>query len=229
MSADESESAPRGRRARLRSNEAGAETRTRLLDAAERLFAERSLDAVSVRDITEMAGANTASVHYHFGSKTELIKSILERRAGVMGRRRAELLDALEQRDQIDLHSVAEAMVLPTAEMAATGSGGQHYVAFLAALGTHTDLMTFLIKDYVDTDRYLEVLGRVTPHLTPELRVLRFAVAKDLVNRVLGQPAGQVHQWIEVQSPGADDEMVRSLTDIVVGIFAAEVSPPTGR
>lgn len=214
--------APR-RRTGVRTNEAGEETRTRLLDAAERLFAERGLDATSVRDITEVAGANTAAVHYHFGSKAELIKAILERRAGVMGRRRAELLDRLEGERHIDLRSVAEAMVLPTAEMAASEPGGQHYVAFLAALGTHADLMAFFIKAYVDTDRYLEVLARVTPHLPPEVRVLRFAVAKDLVNRVLGQPAGQVRQWIESTSPGADEEMAGSLVDIVVGIFGAEV------
>ena len=70
---------------------------------------------------------------------------------------------------------------------------------------------------------FLEVLARVTPHLPVEVRLLRFAVAKDLVNRVLGQPAGQVHRWIESASPGADAEMAGSLVDIVVGIFAAEV------
>jgi AcrR family transcriptional regulator len=212
------------RRTGVRTSQSGADTRTRLLDAAERLFAERGLDGVSVRDITELAKANTASVHYHFGSKTGLTKAILERRAGVMGRRRAELLDALEASKKIDLHAVAEAMVLPTAEMAATSDGGQHYVAFLAALGTHTELMSVLIDVHVDTGRYLGVLARVTPHLPEDVRLLRFAVAKDLVNRVLGQPAGQVHRWIEYKSPGADDHMVGSLTDIVVGIFAADVS-----
>ncbi|MCU1381169.1 MAG: hypothetical protein JWN29_4152, partial [Acidimicrobiales bacterium] len=102
--------------------------------------------------------------------------------------------------------------------------GGQHYVAFLAALGTHTELMSVLIDVHVDTGRYLGVLARVTPHLPEDVRLLRFAVAKDLVNRVLGQPAGQVHRWIEYKSPGADDHMVGSLIDIVVGIFAADVS-----
>src|ERR1700694_2184531 len=105
----------RGRRSGVRSNEAGQETRDRLLDAAERLFAKRGLDAVSVRDITESAGANTASIHYHFGLKRDLSASILERRAGHIGRRRQELLDRLEQRPYIELRDVVEALVLPTA------------------------------------------------------------------------------------------------------------------
>src|ERR1700722_962748 len=78
----------RGRRAGVRRNEGGPETPERLLDVAERLLAKRGLDAVSVRDITESAGANTAAVHYHFGSKLDLVGAILERRAARVGRRR---------------------------------------------------------------------------------------------------------------------------------------------
>src|SRR6516165_5386923 len=87
---------PRARRTGARNNEAGEETRTRLLDAAEQLFAERGLDAVSVRDITELADANTAAIHYHFGSKQDLIAAVLARRAAAMGERREELLDRLD-------------------------------------------------------------------------------------------------------------------------------------
>src|SRR6516225_2469216 len=87
----------RPRRTGVRNNEAGHETRTRLLDAAEQLFAERGLDAVSVRDITELADANTAAIHYHFGSKQDLIAAVLARRAAAMGERREELLDRLDE------------------------------------------------------------------------------------------------------------------------------------
>ncbi|MGH9896848.1 MAG: helix-turn-helix domain-containing protein, partial [bacterium] len=45
-------------------------TERRLLLAAERLFADRGIDAVSLRAIMAAAGTNVASVHYHFGSKS---------------------------------------------------------------------------------------------------------------------------------------------------------------
>ena len=48
-------------------NSAGRDTRERLLSAGERLFATRGIDAVSVRDITDAAGANLAAINYHFG------------------------------------------------------------------------------------------------------------------------------------------------------------------
>src|SRR5271170_7806782 len=55
------------------------DTRTRILDAAERLFAERGFRGTSVRAITGLAGANLAAVGYHFGSKAELLAAVVRR------------------------------------------------------------------------------------------------------------------------------------------------------
>ena len=55
-------------------------TRERILDVAERLFAERGFDATSLRNITTDAAVNLAAVNYHFGSKDELILAALKRR-----------------------------------------------------------------------------------------------------------------------------------------------------
>jgi AcrR family transcriptional regulator len=53
------------------------ETRERLLNAAARLFAERGLAKVTVRDICEKARANVAAVNYHFGGKDELYEAVM--------------------------------------------------------------------------------------------------------------------------------------------------------
>jgi len=55
------------------------DTRTQILDAAERLFAERGFRGTSVRAITDLAGANLAAVGYHFGSKAELLATVVRR------------------------------------------------------------------------------------------------------------------------------------------------------
>jgi AcrR family transcriptional regulator len=54
------------------------ETRSRLLHAGERLFAERGFKNVPVRDICEAAHANVAAVNYHFGDKLGLYREVLQ-------------------------------------------------------------------------------------------------------------------------------------------------------
>ena len=210
---------------------AGRDTRERLLATAEELFATRGIDAVSVRDITEAADANTASINYHFGSKRGLIDAIVERRAEALGRRRAELLDELEGSDPVDLRAVTRAMVLPTAELVHDDPTGRFYVSFLAALGDHPELMPALDAFEPSTERYLRALARATPELPAKVRVLRFAVAKDLTNRVLGQTNGPIHVWAERHGVEIDDGehgRVDSVVDMLVGIFTAPVSVPSG-
>ncbi|MDF1855026.1 TetR/AcrR family transcriptional regulator [Pseudooceanicola sp.] len=56
-----------------------APTALRILAAAEKLFAEQGVELTSVREITRQAGANVASVNYHFGSKDDLTVAVFER------------------------------------------------------------------------------------------------------------------------------------------------------
>jgi AcrR family transcriptional regulator len=209
------------------------DTRERLLDVAEQLVALQGINSVSVRDITDAARANSAAIHYHFGSKADLIAAIVERRAEELGQRRQALLAELQQRRRkASLREVVEALVRPVAELVASSEGGQHYVSFLAALGDSPELMHLIVHaNDPYTDAYLEVLAGVVslPH---DVLILRFAVAKDLINRILGQPNGQIHQWVAQRCPGADRDMVPKLVDMIVGIFSGPVigrSPATTR
>jgi AcrR family transcriptional regulator len=74
------------------------DTRDQILDTAEKLFAERGIDAVSLRTLTAEAGVNLASVHYHFGSKEALVTAVFDRRVDRLNRERLEMLDAVEQK-----------------------------------------------------------------------------------------------------------------------------------
>ena len=56
-----------------------SETKTKILDAAEDLFADRGIDGVSIRSIISLAGVNLGAIHYHFGSKESLIKAVFHR------------------------------------------------------------------------------------------------------------------------------------------------------
>src|ERR1700710_2380841 len=63
-------------------------TRTSILDAAERLYADRGFADVTLRDIVAAAGVNLAAVNYHFGSKDELIAELFVTRSLATNRER---------------------------------------------------------------------------------------------------------------------------------------------
>lgn len=65
-------------------------TASRILDIAERLFAERGYAAVSVREIAGSVGVNQASLYNHFPSKQALYEAVLERGLRPIGERLAE-------------------------------------------------------------------------------------------------------------------------------------------
>src|SRR5437764_11539624 len=69
------------------------DTKQKILDAAEQLIAEQGYAATSLRQIISSAVVNLASIHYHFGSKDDLLHHLMLRKAGPVNEERIELLD----------------------------------------------------------------------------------------------------------------------------------------
>lgn len=90
-------------------------TRLEILDASERLFARHGIEGVSLRQIAQEAGkANTNVVQYHFQSKENLLRELLQWRARSMERARAEMLErARASGQQHDVRKLLEIMCLP--------------------------------------------------------------------------------------------------------------------
>ncbi|MCF7676112.1 MAG: TetR/AcrR family transcriptional regulator, partial [Akkermansiaceae bacterium] len=91
----------------------------KLVEAAERLFAERGFDVVSVRDITHAAGGNVAAINYHFGSRDGLVAVVIGRYITPINERRMVMLDELEQKwagQPVPVEAVIEAIVVPVVE-----------------------------------------------------------------------------------------------------------------
>ena len=91
-------------------------TRSAILTAAERLYADRGFADVTLRDIVAAADVNLAAVNYHFGSKDELIAELFVTRSLATNRERLNELKAAEEagggRAEIDV--VLRALVGPT-------------------------------------------------------------------------------------------------------------------
>jgi AcrR family transcriptional regulator len=91
-------------------------TRALILDAAERLYAERGFGDVTLRDIVAAAGVNLAAVNYHFGSKDELIAELFATRGIATNRERLAELKAAEAvgGGRADVRAILRALVGPT-------------------------------------------------------------------------------------------------------------------
>jgi len=88
----------------------------RLVEAAEKLFAERGFEVVSVRDITQAAGGNVAAVNYHFGSRDGLVEVVMTRYLTPVNEERLARLEAAERQwagQAMPLEAVVDAFVRP--------------------------------------------------------------------------------------------------------------------
>ncbi|HEX3461115.1 MAG TPA: TetR family transcriptional regulator [Acidimicrobiales bacterium] len=208
---------------RGRTTAVGDATRTRLMQAAERLIAERGVDAVSVRDITAAADTNSASIHYHFQSKEGLIHAIMEDRAERLGERRGSYLQALGP-DAPSVRAVAEAIVNPTFEFV---SGHEEesdtaYVGFLAALLDDPTMVPALERYFANQyDAYFDALRRARPDLEEGALVNRVCFALHLVLNTVSEPARGLRTWIERHYPPAVDTIRQDLIDFLTGAFEA--------
>ena len=91
-------------------------TRTAILAAAERLYADRGFGDVTLRDIVAEANVNLAAVNYHFGSKDELIAELFVTRSLATNRERLKELKAAEEAGggRAGIDSILRALVGPT-------------------------------------------------------------------------------------------------------------------
>ena len=93
------------------------DTKTTILDAAEKLFSDGGFDGTSTRSIVAEAQVNLAAINYHFGSREGLVHAVLQRRLLPLNRERLRLLDECELRagknGSLPVREVVYAMIAP--------------------------------------------------------------------------------------------------------------------
>ncbi|MBV8158148.1 MAG: TetR family transcriptional regulator [Dyella sp.] len=167
---DEHQPPAHGRARTNRGIDAGAEeddgptdTARRILEIAERLFAEQGVEQVALRQIVVESGQrNRSALHYHFGSREALVSHLLNRRLHQINRIRNDYLDALEQRaEAIDIHAVVEATILPLVDVVLHTDWGTNYLQVLAQTTFSPGLLN---KGLVDRTA-MSALYRVREHI----------------------------------------------------------------
>lgn len=106
-------------RARPGARATSEETRNQIKAAAQMLFARRGVDGVTVQEIVDAAKQrNNAALHYHFGSKEELIREMVVDGAAVLDQRRREMLNEIEARGGPNsIREVLLVLIMPVIEL----------------------------------------------------------------------------------------------------------------
>jgi AcrR family transcriptional regulator len=114
------------------SSSAFSKAQVQIILKAEQLFAEGSIDGVSLREIAAKAGMrNHFAVQYHFGSREDLVRSVFRYRMLQMEDRRGQMLMAAERSGTLhDIRTLLEMVFLP--QLGIVDSDGNHsYANFL--------------------------------------------------------------------------------------------------
>jgi AcrR family transcriptional regulator len=204
------------------------DTRTQILDAAERLFAERGFRGTSIRAITDRAGANLAAVGYHFGSNAELWAAVARRAIGPITAAQGTGLDRLLARTpDPPVTDLVAAFAGPMFdEMPAGDEGGARtsrlIVTILSDPAEETRTWTGPAEEAVG-GRYLAAFERALPELGPEELWFRMRgiLAVTAMDRV------EVYQRRPSAGPSpAGGEAARRWA--ITFLTAAMSAPPTG-
>lgn len=196
----------------------------RLVDAAERLFAERGIDAVSLREINAAAGQrNSTALQYHFGDRAGLLKAVLAKHRPEIEARRHQLLDEYEARGPLPradaLRSLAAALVRPAAAKLADPDGGRDYLRVMEQL-VHRMPPSLPEDGGGSVERWRELVAPLLPEAAVRLHQRFMAIRMtyvELARRASGPPA-------------RDDRLFTShLIDVVSAVLASEVSGETAR
>lgn len=156
------------------------ETKTRILDAAEGLFARQGYLGTSLRQVTGEAGANLAAVHYHFGSKETLLQSVLERRLLPLGAEREaglnRLLVRMESGEVVEVETVLEAFIGPTMRLCESSARGAEFSLLVGRIladpgGPGQEMFAELVGPNIEL--LLRALQAVLPDLDSELLLWR--------------------------------------------------------
>lgn len=196
------------------------DTKQKILDTAERLFAEQGYAATSLRQVIAEAEVNVAAVHYHFGSKEELLDAVVNRKAGPVTVSRMERLGRVEASASLpDVEQVLEAFLMPTAEMA------EHNPTFVRLMGRMVSdgMMPRIVEKHFQESamRFIAALMRALPHLQREELMWRvhFMIGA-MAHTLTGQPV------MHMVDPSTDfPTRVRRLVRFLGAAFRAPAEP----
>jgi AcrR family transcriptional regulator len=169
----------------------GELTRERILDSAETLFARDGVENVSLRAVTAAAGANVAAVHYHFGTKEDLLRAIFVRRMTPLLLQRTQNLQKCLAAKRMNLEDVLTAYVQPAFDYdcAVNDYGFHRLFARLSFENTKFNADHFYFIQSEHNRSFVDALSGILPKVSREELAERLDMVVGLIVHAIGRRA----------------------------------------
>jgi len=150
------------------------ERKQKILDSAERLFAIKGFEGVSVREVTKNAGVDVALANYYFNSKRGLFDAVLMRRAEILNEYRMEALEACEREagdTPLTVEAIIDAYTHPLLDRSHLGGAGwKSYFSLIAQVNNSPEWGGIMLPRYYDpiVRRFMDALRNAMPNSNEE-------------------------------------------------------------
>lgn len=216
--------------ARTARTERASTTQEAILTAAERLFAEHGVFAVSNRQVSEAAGqGNNAAVGYHFGTKTDLVRAIEHKHRVPVERLREKMVAALGS--SAGMRDWVACLVRPLTEHLAALGNPTWYARFAAQMMTDPAYYNIVVKDALTSPSLVQVIDGINgciPELPIDVRVERNLMARNLLVHTCADRERAMAGGLSV--PRLSWQAAASgLIDAIVGLWLAPATDSSDR
>jgi AcrR family transcriptional regulator len=203
-----------------------SDTKERMLNAAEQLFAEQGYAATSLRSIVAAAGVNLAAIHYHYHSKEALLEAVIMRRATPANQERMRRLEECRKaagRRTPALEALLEAFLAPTFRVAQDPAGAVRFMRLVARIHAEGYLLPAMANAHFGEMimSYTEAFLAALPHLTLEEFRWRAHLAAGAVGQALRPP-----EWLQDVSTGYNPGAAEAMLQRLIGFLSAGFRTP---
>ena len=163
-----------------------AQTRQRFIASAQKLLAQRGVDAVSINELTAAAGQrNRNALQYHFGDRNGLLQAIIDYHAARVTTLRSGLLAKTETGEyRTESPTAAEALIRPLVDYIAQQPDGVYYIMILSQLAIldspQLNPNSQARVNFQEDRQLLSIMKDAMAHLTPSEARQRMFLATSL-------------------------------------------------
>lgn len=188
----------KGETRRARRTDPGLETRMRIIESAEELFADSGYEGASLRKIMANAKVSISLINYHFGNKEGLLRAIFEHKAAPLNEeRRALIRNAVTANDVPRLDDLLRGYFLPSfRDSLLRRHRKDHFMRLVSRIGSdNSEIAHAMMREFFDDFQYefIEALKLALPGLPEEDLYWRLHCLLCIVTHSLNNPVRILH------------------------------------